>query len=237
MRERKPGKWELIVPVGKDPLTGKPKYRSRSVSGNRKEAERKLRELCAEVEDGRIVGGDVTFGHLLSEWLNASREELSPTTVKEYERLIAKRIGPALGNEPLWKTSAIQLDRFYMALSRQTGLGSSSIRPIHSICRRSLRQAVRWGWIASNPAVNATPPRQRKTELTPPDASMLRKLIATADAGDPTVATVIRVAAMTGMRRGELCGLRWSAVDLELGKINAASGGGRADSNGQRSFG
>ena len=105
-----------------------------------------------------------------------------------------------MGEEPLWKVSAIQLDRFYVALSRQTGLGPSSIRQIHSIIRRALRQGVRWGRIAANPAVNATPPRQRKTELQPPDATMLRKLIAAADAGDPTIGALIRIAAMTGMR-------------------------------------
>ena len=219
MRERKPGTWELIVPIGKDALTGRPRYRSRSLRGTKKEAERALRELCAEVEAGRATGADVTFGHLLNQWLDATKETLSPTTHREYQRLMTKRIIPAMGEEPLWKVSAIQLDRFYVALSRQTGLGPSSIRQIHSIIRRALRQGVRWGWIAANPAVNATPPRQRKTELQPPDATMLRKLIAAADAGDPTIGALIRIAAMTGMRRGELCGLRWSAVDLDAAKV------------------
>ena len=189
------------MPVGRDALTGKPKYRSRSIKGTRKEAERKLGELCTEVESGRLGGVDVTFGQLLTQWIDAARDTLSPTTVKEYERLIEKRIRPALGSQPLWKISAIQLDRYYLALSRQTGLGASSIRQIHSICRRSLRQAVRWGWIAANPAVNATPPRQGKTELTPPDALLLRRLMAAADAGDRTVAALIRIAAMTAISR------------------------------------
>ena len=54
---------------------------------------------------------------------------------------MTKRIIPAMGEDPLWKVSAIQLDRFYVALSRQTGLGPSSIRQIHSIIRRAYVRA------------------------------------------------------------------------------------------------
>ena len=91
------------MPIGRDPITGKPKYRSRSVKGTRKEAERKLRELRTEVESS---GGDVTFGQLLTQWIDAARDTMSPTTAKEYERLIEKRIRPVLGSQPLWKLSA-----------------------------------------------------------------------------------------------------------------------------------
>ena len=63
MCERKPGTWELIVPIGKAALTGRPRYRSRSLRGTKKEAERALRELCAE---GRGGPGDGSRCHVRS---------------------------------------------------------------------------------------------------------------------------------------------------------------------------
>jgi len=77
-----------------------------------------------------------------------------------------------------------------------------------------LQQGVRWGWIASNPAALATPPRVRGRQIDPPEPEIVIKLIEGARDLDPDFGTVIYLAASTGARRGELCGLRWGTVDL-----------------------
>jgi hypothetical protein len=57
------------------------------------------------------------------------------------------------------------------------GLGAARIRRVHNILRRSLGQAVKWQWIARNPAVDASPPPVRKTKISPPDPAAVRRLI------------------------------------------------------------
>ena len=74
---------------------------------------------------------------------------------------------------------------------------------------------MKWGWIEHNAAVNASPPTLRRKEIEPPSITELREILAAADAYDSSFGVLIRLATATGMRRGELCGLRWSDVDLE----------------------
>jgi hypothetical protein len=219
MRERRPGVWELIVPLARDPLTGAKRYRSRTFRGTTREAQRALRGLCTDVDAGRFTGNEATVSDLLDRWLDLASEQLSPTTLREYRRLIARRIQPALGQVSIAKLTTPQLDAFYLALTRVAGLSPASVRQVHSILRRSLRQAVRWGWLSANPAVHASPPRLRRGEIDPPSLADLRKLLIAADAHDPGLGVLLRLAAATGMRRGELCGLRWSNVDLGRARL------------------
>ncbi|MCP3937134.1 MAG: hypothetical protein GY708_17400 [Actinomycetia bacterium] len=69
MRERSRGVWELIVHLGRDPLTGRRRQRSRTFRGTKREAERALRSLIASVEHGHITGTDTTLNGLLNAWL------------------------------------------------------------------------------------------------------------------------------------------------------------------------
>ena len=85
--------------------------------------------------------------------------------------------------------------------------------------RRALAQAVRWGWLTSNPASNASPPKVRKPEITPPPLADTRALLAAADERDPDFGTMLRVIAATGARRGEVCALRWSDLDAQAGAL------------------
>jgi integrase len=220
MRERSPATWELIVPLARDPLTRRKRYRSRTFRGTKRDAQRALRELASAVDDGRMMGREMTLSDLLAQWLDLCRDELSPTTLREYRRLIAKRIGPALGPVSIAKLTTPELDNFYKALTREASLSPSSVRHVHSIIRRALRQAVRWGWIAHNPAVNASPPRLRHDEITPPSLDELRLLLAAADRYDASFGVLVRVATATGLRRGEVCGLRWNDVDLDRKRLH-----------------
>lgn len=80
--------------------------------------------------------------------------------------------------------------------------------------RQSLEQARKWELIARSPAVDATPPSQRRSEVTPPTVEQVRHLIDEARAEDPEFGGYLWLLAATGCRRGEGCAVRWSDVDL-----------------------
>ncbi len=222
LRERKPGTWELIVELGRDPLTGRRKQRSRTFHGTKRNASRELRILIADVEAGRLTGTETSVADLLDAWLELASERLSPTTAREYRRLLDKRIGPALGSIPVTKLTTSQLDEFYRALSTKAGLSAASVRQVHSVIRRGLKQGVKWGWIQHNVAVNATPPTVRHARVTPPSLEQIRELVESAEQHDPWFGLLVRLAAATGLRRGELCGLQWSDIDFGNGQLEVA---------------
>jgi hypothetical protein len=166
--------WELIVDIGRDPLTGKRRQRSRTFRGTKRNAHRALRSLIADVEAGRLTGTETLLSSLLAAWLDLSTSQLSPTTVREYRRLVEKRINPALGDIPVIKLTTPMLDEFYQALRDEVGLAPASIRQVHAIIRRGLKQGVKWGWIQHNVATNATPPILRQKRISPPSVEEIR---------------------------------------------------------------
>ena len=214
MRERSAGVWELIVQLPRDPVTGKPKQLSRTVRGTKREAQRRLAALVNEVSTTGVSTTSVTLSALIDQWLEMSAERLSPTTAHEYRRLASVMIEPALGSTLIRKLTAQRLDAFYAALGRERSLSASSVRQVHAVIRGALNQAVKWGWLATNPAKSASPPRLRRHEITPPDMPVVLRLLAAADADDADFGALLRVTAATGARRGEMCALRWTDVDL-----------------------
>lgn len=101
-------------------------------------------------------------------------------------------------------------------------LSPASVRQIHAIIRGALGQAVKWEWIDRNVALLASPPKLRRQPIRPPTAQVIGVLLAKAETDDPTLALAVRLAVATGARRGELCALRWSDVDLEAGVVHIA---------------
>jgi integrase len=92
-------------------------------------------------------------------------------------------------------------------------LGAATIRQIHWILSGALKRAVRWRWIAVNPIDFAEPPAAPKPNPEPPSSEQAARLAAQAWK-DPDWGTLVWLAMTTGARRGELCALRWSQVDL-----------------------
>ena len=213
MRERRPGVWELVVQLPRDATTARARQLSRTVHGTKREAQRALAALVTEVSAGKITSSTTTLRELLTRWLDHVADQLSPTTVREYRRLVSKMIEPDLGKLTLRRVTTQRLDAYYATLSRERGLSAASVRHVHAVLRGSLGQAVRWGWIPTNPAASASPPKIRRREINPPAIGDTRALLATADEQDPSFGALLRVLAATGARRGEVCGLRWSDID------------------------
>jgi len=200
-------------------VTGRKKYLTRTFRGGKRAAEEALSKFVTEVGGGAHAAQDATVSDLIEQLLSLASPELSPTTARGYRWIVDKYIAPTLGKVPLARLRPAQLDTFYAYLREKGGangrpLAPATVRQVHAILRKALNQAVRWGWLATNPAMQATPPRIRRPEITPPEPADVLRLIEVADAVDPDLATFLRTSVTTGARRGELCALRWRDLDL-----------------------
>lgn len=216
--------WELRAYAGIDPTTKRQKYLTRTFRGGKREAEKELARFVTEVSGGGRASQDTTVNDLIRDWLKLAKQELSPTTARGYDWIVKKYIAPTLGEVPLARLRTAQLDRFYAHLRAQGGrdgrpLSAATVHQVHAIVRRALHQGIRWGWIKTNPASLASPPRVTSPQLSPPDPAAVIKLLETATVMDPDLGCFLHVAATTGARRGEMCGLRWRDVDLDIGTM------------------
>ncbi len=147
--------------------------------------------------------------------------DLSPTTLGTYRAQVNGVIRPALGDVPLNRLTAKHLDDLYGA-AKARGRSSKTIRNYHAIISSALHQAERWGWVRHNVAGLAKPPRVSQRRVKAPSVDVVREIITAAEKRDPRLAPLLMLGALTGMRRGELCALRWSDVHLDLGELEVS---------------
>ncbi len=230
VRERQPGVWEVRVYVGRDPVTNAPRQVSKVVhagprtkKGNPPKAVIDLEhQLESEAAAGKLGGTTATVGLLLDRYLeHLARRGHSPKTLDTYRRYVESTIRPALGALPVRKLTAWDLDALSAKMAA-AGKMTSTIRQHHAILSGALSQAVKWGWVPTNVARSASPPRVRAAKVEPPTPAEVSQLIAAAEERNPIFAALIMLAALTGARRGELCALRWTDVDLDAGRLRIA---------------
>lgn len=210
--------WRIKAYVGRDP-DGVRRYVDRTVRGTRREAERELSRLLVEVDEGRhAAAAPITFGELLDRWLEVKRRLVEPKTIESYEWVARSYVRPGLGDRKVASIRPIDLDSLYTDLHGR-GLSARTVRICHTVIRQALEQARRWGLRVRSPAVDATPPVQRRREIVPPTVEQVRALLDAAEAEDPDFAAYLWVLAATGCRRGEACALRWVDVDLERAEV------------------
>jgi integrase len=191
--------------------------------GNGKGADAELRRMCQEVDNGRASAGTDTLESLLKRWLqHCEQVGHAPSTLHEHKRMVDKIIVPALGTIKLRQLGAEDLDRLYGKL---TGRGNkpSSVRRVHAVIRAALAQAVKWQQVGYNVALDASPPPNRPAEIESPPSEDVEMLVKAGYEGmDPTSGVLLYLAAVTGARRGELCGLKWSDINWETGTLTIA---------------
>jgi integrase len=214
IQQRGPKSWRIKAFVGRD-STGTKRYVQRTVTGTRRDADRELSRLLVEVDQGRFVASAaMTLDELLDRWLVVKRQSVEASTLKSYEWIARTYIRPALGDRKVGALRPIDLDMLYGELGGR-GLSTRTVRICHTVLRQALEQARRWGFIARSPAVDASPPPQLKVEVTPPTVDEVLRLLDAAYEEDPAFGTYLWVISATGCRRGEVCALRWTDVDLD----------------------
>ena len=134
--------WELEVPAGRDPVTGRRRRVTRTSRGTKRDAERWATSVVSEVDRGRGGGSTATVGELLDRWLELGGRHLSPTTRRRYLGLIERHIEPALGSVALRRLDASHLDGLDNGLLDKS-LAPATVRQVHAVLRRGLGQAVK----------------------------------------------------------------------------------------------
>jgi integrase len=214
IRQVGPDRLEVQVFVGRDPVAQKMRFKSATTSRGIADARRLRARLITEVDQGKHGSTTGTLGSLLDEWVAAGvRLGRSPKTLAEYRKKIESTIRPELGTVRLDKVTPHTLDAFYGRLL-DGGTSPATVMHHHRILAAAFHQGERWGWVDRNPATLASPPSVPRKELQVPPPERVRELIERAAASrNPDTAVLITFAALSGLRRGELCGLQWRDVD------------------------
>jgi integrase len=210
--------WRLRAFTGRDPVSGAPRQVQETFHGTETAARRALADLVTRAGAGKLDRTGATVGQLLDRWLEHIAAKRSISYVVTTRRKVEKRLRPVLGAVKLADLGVDSLDRLYDTWSAE-GLSDATVRNLHAILAAACHQAVKWGWLASSPTDLASPPSARSPEMTVPTPAQLAELVKAAEPEDPVLAAGIALAAVTGARRGELCALRWSDIDLKPGIV------------------
>jgi integrase len=209
IRQRPDGVWEarLTLPGGK---------RKSLYAPTEDALLTKLRRAQRDLEDGVNLSAEtMTVAQFLDKWLAASvKPSVKTKTYEGYESIVRVRVVPRLGRKKLTKLTALDLQSLYTDLA-SLGLSARSVHHTHRVLHRAFVQAVRWNLIARNPCDGAQGPRVTRSEMqvwTPEEADVF--LQATRD---HRMHALYALALTTGMRQGELLGLKWGDVDLTAG--------------------
>jgi len=196
------------------------------------DVQRKLAEAMGDSARGIVVDDkNLTVSEYLDRFLeDVQRGSVRESTYSRDKYLITNHIKPVLGRVKLKNLGAMHLQRLYRE-KRDAGLSASTVQKIHHVLHKALSQAVKWDLIPRNPADAVKAPRPAPEEMHPLSAEETLKLLEAAK-GDKLEALYV-LAVTTGMRRGELLGLKWSDVDLENSTVSIRRTLTRTD-NGKR---
>lgn len=218
IRKRGKNSWAVVVDSGRDPITGERRQVWRTVRGRKRDAEALLVELIHQRDTGIDVRPErMTVGQFLERWLRDYAEaNLAPSTLRRYRQLIYLHLLPALGSIPLTQLRPLHIQACYAQMLAK-GLAPRTALHAHRVLREALGHALKWQLIARNPADAVEAPRPSRTEIKTPSVAQLHRLLDAAKA--TSLGTLVHLAVLTGLRQGELLGLRWDDVDLDEGVL------------------
>ena len=204
----------VVLPIGKDPITRRWKTKWIRVGPDQREAEEKLATIKREYEQGRYQDDEkMTVKEYLDRWLtDFAKISVRRSTYESYEWSINKHIAPNIGLVQLQKLKPVEIQKM-LAVMSTTKLSKTSVRYIYNVLNIALNRAVKCQILAANPCVAVEPPRKEKYKATAYNRAELLELIRVASG--TKLLLPITLAAGCGLRRGEVCGLRWQDIIMD----------------------
>jgi integrase len=232
-REGKGGavSWLLKYDGARDAVTGKRSQLYKTVRGTKKAAQVELRRLLGEMDNGTHVDpSKLVLRDWVATWLKNLDvlEKVSVRTLEGYSDCLNVHVVPTLGSTELQKLTASHIDDLYAKLltaggraNAPKGLAPQTVLHVHRAFFSCLKAAVKKRLMTRNPAEDAEVPRAKRTRNAGEDSAGSIKALDQEQLGALRAAfrgsvlhTLVEVAAATGLRRGEILGLRWSTIDL-----------------------
>ena len=215
----------LELPRGPD---GTRRFEALGGYPTRSQAEAALADALARRSHGFALDpAKLTVDQYLDRWLAHIRTSLRARTVARYTALLRDHVRPDIGARPLKQLTPLEVQAIYDRLAvsgrrdgKPGGLASQHILAVHRCLHRALAQAVTWRLLARNVATDATPPPVPTTEVVALAPEQVALLLDAADhTPSPWLGPWTMLAAATGARNGELCGLEWADLDLDAGTV------------------
>lgn len=220
---RRGSKYVIVVDIGVD-AKGRRQQRWHSGFRTKKEAELALPKILSDLQNKTYVEpSKLTVAKFMRDWLDSTKATIRHSTWTSYRMQLETHVLPRIGARPLQSLTTSQINTLYAQLLEngrrhgEGGLHPRTVRYTHMIIRKALAAAVQWQHVARNVADGAAPPRARASAGMQTWSSDELRAFLDYVSDDRRYAAWL-IAAATGMRRGEVLGLRWRDVDLDAGR-------------------
>ena len=230
IRKRKDGRWEGRYTVGHDPETGKAIIKN-VLGKTQAEVKEKLKTAIEEnvgIDYGKAKS--FTVGSWLEVWMeNYARIKLRPSTFKTSQGFLRNHIKPQIGSIPLAELTSLDLQKFYKHLleggrvdrieakKKPKGLAPKTVRNIHQMICSAYNLAMEQKLVNKNPTQGCALPKVEHKEMKTLSADQLSAFFR--EAKETGVYELYYLDLATGLRRGELLGLKWTDMDFNRGVL------------------
>src|SRR5215212_1984825 len=206
---RKNGGWMAQYSV----YTAEGRKRKTLYGRTRQEVATKLAMALSDRENGLVFDDEgLTVGKYLDKWIDSSmRGSVRQSTLVRYEQIVRLHIKPTLGRVALKNLTPAHIQGLYRD-RLDCGLSPATVQKIHVVLHKALDQATSWSLVPRNPTDSVKAPRPAPEEIRPLNREQAKVLLEAAR-GERFEALYV-LAVTTGLRQGELLGLKWEDVDL-----------------------
>ena len=226
--QTKNGRYYVVARVPVEGGATKQKWFATGISsekGNKREAQQMMRRMLAEMDAKKIIYSDKTlFMDWIRKWLELKKDTVRANTYEGYEIYVDRHI------EPYFKPLKLSLDKvtpqhlqdYYRLKMKGTGgkkgLSPNSLIKHHVVLHGALEEAVRKNFIPYNPADRVTLPSKREFKGKAYSSAQANQLLSLLE--DEPLKSVVVLGLYYGLRRSEVCGLRWRDINFQTGKIS-----------------
>ncbi|MFD2704174.1 site-specific integrase [Salibacterium lacus] len=216
---RKRGKsYSFTIDIGRDPSTGQRKQKTKGGFKNSKDCEKAMNDMIHLLQHDEFVDTKkMMLKDFVEDWIEMEEMNYRPSTFSVYKSIINNRLIPAFGHAYVDELKPIDIQKYYNRMLKE-GLTPKYILSIHNVLRALISKSVTWEVASKNVMDKVTPPKGKRKEMQTWTLEQSKQFLDHAKE-NTIIYPVFVLAIWTGMRKGEIYGLKWKDIDFENNRI------------------